>query len=385
MPYWARDLLDDPSRSPAGVYENVTGRMTHEIKEPIRSLGPQKKDYGWKIGFYSIQIQQDCSTEAPASFNYPEISSKHDIPANTKHLKALRRIRSSDPTMAPFLNKAARAKLGKDTINNLIPQILSSNTRAMKGVNSSELIHYDASLVPPKQSSTPTTTDSTSPPIPSPKIKVIKSDTFDAVQGILQSDLKPSKTRLAALNMCSVFRPGGGVLNGARAQEESLCTRSTLYPSLREENYRLPEDAAIYTPDVLVFRASDLSDLPKQDWFFVDVISCPALKGPDVVESDDGSKVYEEERSREVMTMKVRLILQVAAQKGVTHLVLGALGCGAYGNPPAEVARIFKRVICGDRRRAGVTGIEEIVFAIFDEGENLETFRSVFRDVVSGE
>jgi uncharacterized protein (TIGR02452 family) len=47
------------------------------------------------------------------------------------------------------------------------------------------------------------------------------------------------------------------------------------------------------------------------------------------------------------MVRRARTILQVAAQKGVTHLVLEALGCGAYGNPPGEVARIFKRVLVG--------------------------------------
>jgi uncharacterized protein (TIGR02452 family) len=109
----------------------------------------------------------------------------------------------------------------------------------------------------------------------------------------------------------------------------------------------------------------------------VDVISCAVLRDPDV--SREGE--YEVEKDRETMTMKVWLILQVARQKGVKRLVLGALGCGAYRNPPGEVARIFK-VILGDRRRQGVEGFEEIVFAIFDEGENLRVFREAFADVI---
>jgi uncharacterized protein (TIGR02452 family) len=100
-------------------------------------------------------------------------------------------------------------------------------------------------------------------------------------------------------------------------------------------------------------------------------------------------RAYESDSQREAMTCKVRTIVQVAARNGVTHLVLGALGCGAYGNPPVEVARIFKRVLCGDWRRAGITvegsGIEEIEFAIFDDGENLRVFGEVFADVSSSQ
>ena len=91
--------------------------------------------------------------------------------------------------------------------------------------------------------------------------------------------------------------------------------------------------------------------------------------------------MYESGADKEMMVLKVRLILRVAKEKGVTHLVLGALGCGAYHNPPEEVAKIFRREILGGRGREGVTGIEEIVFAIFDEGENLRVFREVFEDV----
>jgi uncharacterized protein (TIGR02452 family) len=202
--------------------------------------------------------------------------------------------------------------------------------------------------------------------------------------------------KTAILNMASPLRPGGGVLNGARAQEESLCLRSTLYASLHDTFYRLPELSAVYSPDVLVFRSSDNADLPKKDWFYVDVISAAALRFPDTVvrekEGDGGEvvreKAYESDSQREAMTCRVRTIVQAAAQNGVSHLVLGALGCGAYGNPPGEVARIYKRVLCGDRRRAGITvegsGIEEIVFAISEEGENLRVFREVFADVSSG-
>jgi hypothetical protein len=57
-----------------------------------------------------------------------------------------------------------------------------------------------------------------------------------------------------------------------------------LHASLREEFYRPPSRACIYTPDVLVFRDQDLRDLPKRDRFHVDVISYAALRFPEVAE-----------------------------------------------------------------------------------------------------
>ena len=180
--------------------------------------------------------------------------------------------------------------------------------------------------------------------------------------------------------MASALQPGGGVLHGALAQEESLCVRSTLYASLKDEFYRIPVHAAIYTPDVLVFRSASHSDLPKAEWYYTDVISVAAVKHPELVKNAAGKWVYDVEQDKEDMVMKIRLIFQVAKQKGVKKLVLGALGCGAYRNPPEEVAKIFKKVIFGDRKRGPVEGIEEVVFAIFDDGENLRTFKGAFKE-----
>ncbi len=97
----------------------------------------------------------------------------------------------------------------------------------------------------------------------------------------------------------------------------------------------------------------------------------------------DGKPVYAEQQDKEEMVVKVRLIFQIAQMKGITHLVLGALGCGAYKNPVEEVAKIFHRAIFGDgRKRAPVEGVVEVVFAIFDDGKNLRTFQQVFKEEI---
>lgn len=87
------------------------------------------------------------------------------------------------------------------------------------------------------------------------------------------------------------------------------------------------------------------------------------------------------------MTSKqIKLILLMALKHKSTHLILGALGCGAYHNPPEEVAKMFRRVMLGNSKGKGamdLSGIEEIVFAIFDDGVNLKVFKEYFEEDVS--
>ncbi|KAJ7660584.1 hypothetical protein B0H17DRAFT_1212523 [Mycena rosella] len=50
---------------------------------------------------------------------------------------------------------------------------------------------------------------------------------------------------VALLSMVSELHPSGGFLTGASTQEESLCLRTTLYASLHDSFYRLPECRAV--------------------------------------------------------------------------------------------------------------------------------------------
>jgi len=260
-------------------------------------------------------------------------------------------------------SRADRAQLAKETINKTIPGLLTSHPRARAGVARAQLL---------RSQDLPQTTLSSQ--ISKPIIRIIDSDTLDAAQALHNSH---PGDRIAVLSMASPLRAGGGVLNGATSQEESLYMRSTLFPSLRDGFYRLPEIALIYTPDVLVFRAQDLSSLPKSHQFFVDVISCAAIRFPEVEEGR-----YAVEADRETMMKKIRLILRAAVLKGCKRIVLGALGCGAYANPVQEVATMFRRVICGNPKRKGdeTWGCIEVVFAIRGGKDNIRVFREIFED-----
>ncbi|KAM7196268.1 tigr02452 family [Naviculisporaceae sp. PSN 640] len=212
--------------------------------------------------------------------------------------------------------------------------------------------------------------------------------------------------------MASPLRPGGGVLSGATSQEESLCRRTTLYPSLRDEFYRLPEVGGVYTPDVLVFNSGlhrprskrksteadqeqdgvsemdleaesedeteiegetgDVKIDDKKDWFHVDVITAAMLRFPDLVEQDKATdhlteKVYANQSDREMAVRQMRAVMRI-------------------GNPVEEIARAWRKVIFGISRKAKgkkVAGeVErylniEIVFAIKDR-RTADAFAAAF-------
>lgn len=179
----------------------------------------------------------------------------------------------------------------------------------------------------------------------------------------------------AILNMASRRNPGGGVINGAGAQEETLFRRTNLFQSLyqfapyanqygvRKSPKQYPLDrnyGGIYTPGATIFRESEargykLMDEPVRMSF----ISVAGMNRPDLTPSGMIAPWLVEP-----VKNKMRTILRIGLRHGHDSLVLGALGCGAFRNPPAHVARLFHEVFeepeFKDKYRF-------IVFAILDD------------------
>jgi uncharacterized protein (TIGR02452 family) len=81
------------------------------------------------------------------------------------------------------------------------------------------------------------------------------------------------------------------------------------------------------------------------------------------------------------MENKIRQMLRVLATNGTTHCVLGALGCGVFGNPTRRVAIMFRKIILEEEFKGR---FDEIVFAVLDsrnEG-NFEVFHEVLDELV---
>ncbi|KAF9701439.1 hypothetical protein EKO04_000770 [Ascochyta lentis] len=171
---------------------------------------------------------------------------------------------------------------------------------------------------------------------------------------------------VAVLNLASERHAGGGWQNGAMAQEEALCYRSSLYLSLHKSYYPLPSLSVIYTPNVLIIRSATstghaLYTRPASDLPVTSTISIAALRHPAL--TDDGKK-FRNEGQRAETKKKIRVSLRTAASKGHTRLVLGALGCGVFSNPPTEVAECFLEVFRETEFQGGWW--EDVVFAVMD-------------------
>ena len=179
-------------------------------------------------------------------------------------------------------------------------------------------------------------------------------------------------TRIGLLNMASEICPGGGVRKGSSAQEEDICRRTTLYPTLARHAYPLGAYELIYSPGVEILKNAHYVrvDPPR---VAIDVLSMAALRRPSVI---GGTYAYPEDRA--TMRKKAHMLLQTAAYHRLETLVLGAWGCGAFANPPKEVARIFKDLLSSEFNGT----FKHVTFAILEKescGKLNTAFKASFR------
>lgn len=219
-------------------------------------------------------------------------------------------------------------------------------------------IPADAALPPPPE-----------PAFPETRVGVCNETTLRAARRLTEAGLRP-----LALNFANGQEAGGGFRRGARAQEETLCRSSALYATLqgdpmyrahrRQLNYQ-SSDWAILSPDVPVFRTDDGTALDRP--WPLGFITCAAPYAPFV-----GRR-----RSAELLERRISRVLAIARAHAYDTLVLGAWGCGAFGNDPARTARDFRAALEGEFSGA----FREVVFAITDwsaERRYLGPFRDVF-------
>ena len=193
-----------------------------------------------------------------------------------------------------------------------------------------------------------------------PKIPQSDTPTIVEVQNIdclyAGVQLKEQGYNPAVLNMASYCKPGGGVETGAGAQEETLFRRTNLFRSLfqfdsnleqygiRSSRYQYPlkmDYGGIYTPDAIYFRESEqkgyaLLDNPVSLSF----IAVAGMNKPEL--TADGMIAGHQVKH---IKNKIRTIFRIGLVHGHDSLVLGALGCGAFQNPPRHVARLFHEVM----------------------------------------
>ena len=191
------------------------------------------------------------------------------------------------------------------------------------------------------------------------KVVVSTKRTFEAASGY-------AGQKVAVHNFASPYKPGGGVLRGAGAQEECLCRCSGLYFCLNrpelEKGFYGPHRKAknqigsadiIYTPGVTVFKTDTAKPqlMDEAAWYDVDVITCAApdlrVKNSfhDIRNNVNPAVKISDRELLEIHKKRLTRILDVAVLNDAEVVILGAFGCGAYQNKPEVVARAAKEVL----------------------------------------
>ena len=206
------------------------------------------------------------------------------------------------------------------------------------------------------------------------------------------------ENHVAVHNFASASNPGGGVVNGASAQEECLCRCSGLYFCLnspiiwdgfykphRDAHDPIHNDDTIYTPGVTVFKTDTASPqlMNESEWYDVDVITCaaPNLRNQpsNRYNTGDGNKqvVMKDKDLFALHEKKLRRILEVVLSEGCDTVILGAFGCGAFQNDPEVVALANKNVI-----KDYLHAFKNIEFAVYcspRDDRNFKMFERVLK------
>lgn len=195
---------------------------------------------------------------------------------------------------------------------------------------------------------------------------------IDTVGAILE--FSSEDKRIAALNFASYKNAGGMFVKGSRAQEECLCHESFLYNVLKEaepyyelnrksKNRALYHNRALYSPDIIFEREGKIC--------YCDVITCAA---PNKRAAQKYCNVSDEENSR-VLESRIDFILDMARTHKVDILILGAFGCGVFGQSGEEVAKIFHKLLL----REEYDCFENVVFAVpASKNGNFQSFYDCF-------
>ena len=206
---------------------------------------------------------------------------------------------------------------------------------------------------------------------------------MDSLELARQATKLHTGSNVACLNMANQYRAGGSWRTGRLAQEEQLFYRTTLSHSLERAGYPLGDYSAVFTRGVSVVREGiekGLQYYTEKDVWQTNFVTAAAFDMRQQVDQTLPQKVFEKERIVKTR-VKIEALVSLCVSEGMDILVLSALGCGVFRNPPDFVAAIFRAVI---EQYAGY--FSHIYFAIKGEPRtpNLYYFAETLLGVTTG-
>ena len=206
-----------------------------------------------------------------------------------------------------------------------------------------------------------------------PEVTVVDKDAVTVV--LEQGRGLASACDLAVLDFASFVDVGGSYDRGIFAQEQALCSESTLFNVLREqkawygENRRRNINCELYRNRGLVVPKVRFDREKYHSYADVIVVAAPnARRARENYRIKDDTLVA-------AMRDRIRFVLAIADELGHDKLVLGAYGCGSFGWDPSVVAELFRAELA-----TGTHVAKQVTFAIprVRYNENLARFEHAF-------
>lgn len=223
-------------------------------------------------------------------------------------------------------------------------------------------------------------------------IEVISDDTLYST---INYQLK-YKEKFCFLIFANAFHPGGGYLRGAMAQEESIARRTNLalaFPDsklyMKPLKYPLSEYGGAFIKNIAIFRNSERDNCKFINTVYSNAILAALYSQPQVelIKTKNNEEYYRDFGRINKYTMKsdkykqteqkICAILDIAIENKQENLILGAIGCGAFANPPYDIANIFKKLLKTKYRNK----FKNVIFSIpkSNTHKNYEIFFEVFQ------
>ena len=199
--------------------------------------------------------------------------------------------------------------------------------------------------------------------------------TVDNIDCVTVAQTLSYSGKTCILNMASHYSPGGGVRNGARAQEEELCRRSNLIYGLEHNDndklYPIKESEYIYTRGVTFFKDSNYMVCEP---FELDVLTIPAINRNK--EKDKWLFEGPEDTYQLLMENKILQTITKPFDEGCENLVLSAFGCGVFKNDPKYVSSVYRKFLFDYNARRF---FKRISFAILNDSNSVGTNFEIFK------
>lgn len=193
------------------------------------------------------------------------------------------------------------------------------------------------------------------------KVHVVNIDSLDAVSSLHNANR--GKKIICMIMGNTRHRCNGAWLGGAIAQEEMIFTRTNIDSSQDPSMYPIDDDEIIYTENATVMRYSiddGFAFMEPYARFNADFVTVTAKNLSRAMDGYDSNVCT-------YMRDKIEAFFAHCAAKAPgSILVVGALGCGKFCNPPYCVAATYKELLT---EYAG--WFSDVYFAILDRGDLL--------------